>query len=105
MKKALATIILCFIVVIAVCWVKTDSTPKETLYGSWGVENITWLYSTEDSIYFVDEENSPAIKYYVEKDTITMNFDGMTIKEKYYIIQDTLFMETKEGLGKYERIK
>lgn len=49
---------------------------KKQLLGVWALGEVAWLKITEDSIYFIDEDGEPAIKYFVRGDTITMYFDG-----------------------------
>ncbi len=49
---------------------------KKQLLGVWALGEVAWQRITEDSIYFIDEEGKPAIKYSVRGDTIIMYFDG-----------------------------
>ena len=76
-----------------------------SLCGYWSLEGVTWMNITNDSIYFVDEEETAPIKYSVKEDTVTWYFDGVTQKSKFQILLDTLFMENEEGKTKYIRVK
>ena len=82
---------------------------KEQLLGYWSLESVTWMKITEDSIYNVDCDISPATKYYVVNDSITFDFgDGEIATEKFWFVGDSLFIENKSGDGgicKYERVR
>lgn len=81
---------------------------KKQLLGVWALGEVAWQRITEDSIYFIDEEGEPAIKYSVRGDTIIMYFDGHVKKDKFWITDDTLFVENKSGdggCGHFERIR
>ncbi|MBR6285743.1 MAG: hypothetical protein IKR18_01960 [Bacteroidaceae bacterium] len=84
--------------------IRQNGTPQKTLCGFWSLEGVTWLRVTSDSIYFVDEEDVPPVKYSVDKDTIIWYFDGIIQKSRYNIVKDTLFMENEEGATKYIRV-
>ena len=81
---------------------------KKQLLGYWAYEDVTWMRITEDSIYHVDQDGEPAIKYFVSADTITMYYYGFTKKDRFWFIGDSLlFIENKSGDGgvcKYERV-
>ena len=55
---------------------------KKQLLGVWALGEVAWQRITEDSIYFIDEEGEPAVKYSVRGDTIIMYFDGHVKKDK-----------------------
>ena len=81
---------------------------KEQLLGYWAYEGVTWMRITEDSIYYVDQDGEPAIKYFVSADTITMYYYGFTKKDRFWFVGDSLFIENKSGdggIGKYERVR
>ena len=83
---------------------------KKQLLGVWALGEVAWQRITEDSIYFIDEEGEPAIKYSVRGDTIIMYFDDFDFvkKDKFWITDDTLFVENKSGdggCGHFERIR
>ena len=106
MKKYI--IIFSFFVILPNCLANMPSrsgvSPK-SLYGYWSLEGVTWLNITSDSIYFVDEDGEPSIKYSVNNDTIVFYFDELIIKSKFNIVQDTLFMKNEGGTTKYIRVE
>ena len=100
-------IVLGFFVILTGClanMTRHNSIPNKSLYGYWSLEGVTWLKITSDSIYFVDEEGTSPIKYFINKDTIIWYFDGIIQKSKYNIVQDTLFMKNEEGTAQYIRV-
>ena len=81
---------------------------KKHLLGYWALDNVTWMKITEDSIYNVDCDISPATKYFVVNDSITFELgDGEFATERFWFVGDSLFIENKSGDGgvcKYERV-
>lgn len=84
---------------------KYSAINKESLYGYWSLDGVTWLRITPDSIYFVDED-APPVKYALSNDTLTWFFDGTTTqKDKIRLKNDTLFTRNEEGEAAYVRVK
>ncbi|WP_155993216.1 MULTISPECIES: hypothetical protein [unclassified Bacteroides] len=65
---------------------------KKLLLGYWAHEDVTWMRITDDSIYYVDQDGEPAIKYFVSADTITMYYYGFTKKDRFWFVGDSLFI-------------
>ncbi|MBX9781005.1 MAG: hypothetical protein K2X26_11720 [Chitinophagaceae bacterium] len=84
---------------------QNDNNLNKSILGIWtdGTTDNATFDIREDSIYYVDQLKT--YKYFIDKDTIQINYSDLIYKAKIEIRNDTLMFINEDGASKFWHFK